>query len=382
MRILVLESTSGQREIVDSRLFSEGFAMLRTIVNDLKNSGFEVITTLNKKFEKYESWIDADNIFRHDELDRAIELQPDAALVIAPEGELELIVRRLRREKITVLGPDESAIKKTGDKWETYKILKNKINLPETWEKYPENKDSVIAKPRYGVGSEEVQLTSGEPPDSRGKMMFQERIEGEHASCCLLMNKDGGRVLSVNEQKISTGNNKFEYRGNVIPLQRGGGKKCAEIALRAAKEFDIEGYCGVDLVIGDRPYFMELNPRITTSFVGLSRVIRANLGEILVKTLMENEPIPNVEISGCSVLRIPKTKEKVKINTKNSEELREIPQIASPPPETEGVLEKETPIFLAVGSGKRLNQAENRLEAGIKKAVEILGLDISKISNI
>lgn len=48
MKVLVLEYTVGLKESVDSRLFPEGFGMLRTMVNEFKEAGFEVITTLHE----------------------------------------------------------------------------------------------------------------------------------------------------------------------------------------------------------------------------------------------------------------------------------------------------------------------------------------------
>ena len=44
-----------------------------------------------------------------------------------------------------------------------------------------------------------------------------------------------------------------------------------------------QGYVGVDLVLGDRPYVVDVNPRITTSVVGLAAVMEEEIADLLVQ---------------------------------------------------------------------------------------------------
>jgi|GEM_PF-3455337 len=381
MKILVLESNSGLRRMVDPNLFPEGFAMLKTFVEEFKEGGFEVITTLHPEFEEFKSWIDADNIFESGELDEAIGIDPDAAFVIAPEGELELINRRLRRNDIPVLGPDEKCIGRVGNKWDTYRSLKARIPQPETWNEYPETERHLVSKPKFGAGSEKVEITSSKPDeDSPTDFIFQKEVNGVHASCCILMGKKGGRILSVNGQRIVERNGQLEYRGGSIPIKSRGEVNCSEMALKVARKLNVVGYSGIDMVFGDENYFIELNPRATTSFVGLARVLQENLGELLVNTLLKERSVPDTRLEGCCMIKIPRACEQIDLEAGSLRDLEKIPEVIAPPYLQNERLEKNQPAFLIAGTGKDHEEAEKSAEDGIRKSLELLGVDISQIS--
>ncbi|KXB07409.1 hypothetical protein AKJ52_00220 [candidate division MSBL1 archaeon SCGC-AAA382C18] len=380
MRILFLESTSGLHRNVNPYLFPEGFSMLRTFCNEFEEAGHEVVTTLNSELERYESWINASQIYTHDELKEAMECDIDRSLVIAPEGELELIIRELKRNDIPILGSEEDVISKAGNKWKTYNKLKNIVPQPRTWDSPPHDKNSVVVKPKFGVGSEEIRLDSPEKNFS-DEMIFQEPLSGKHASCCLLMKDDEWSVLSVNEQKIIRKNREYKYRGNRIPLENEKhGEKCAEIALKLANEMGLKGYCGVDLVINDEYFLIEVNPRITTSFVGLSSVLEDNLAELLVDSILDNRPISTPNLDNFSDLSIPRAEKDVMIESEKLDKLEKIPEIISPPYLTEGKVEEGYPIFLTVGCGESYDEAEEKTEEGIKEAINTLNIDKNAVT--
>ena len=50
----------------------------------------------------------------------------------------------------------------------------------------------------------------------------------------------------------------------------------------------LRGHVGVDLVVApDRCVVIEVNPRLTTSYVGLRRALRANLAELVWRAVVE-----------------------------------------------------------------------------------------------
>lgn len=381
MRVLVLESVSGIRREVDPKLFPEGFAMLRTMTNEFSDAGFDVVSTLNRKAKELAKWLDVDNLYDHDGLDKAIRSNPDAALVMAPEkgGELEHIVSKLREEGISVLGAEKRPINISGDKWLTYNILKERIPQPRT-SVYPSKDDSELIKPRDGVGGGDVQVEPSGPFSASGNLLFQEFIEGEHVSCCLLMKEGKGEVLSVNKQEIMIRDGGLEYYGNSIPFTHEQEEACAETALKAAEILHMHGYCGVDLVLSEVPYFVELNPRPTTSFIGLARILQTNLGSLLVETIADDSDIPKPQLEGCSVIRIPKTKKKVKIETDELEELRKIPEVFAPPFATDGWLEEGAEVFVTVGTGNSFEKAEGKLKERAKEALERIGVEENAVA--
>jgi predicted ATP-grasp superfamily ATP-dependent carboligase len=42
----------------------------------------------------------------------------------------------------------------------------------------------------------------------------------------------------------------------------------------AARALGLSGYAGIDLVVGDLPRVVDVNPRPTTSIVGIAKVMR------------------------------------------------------------------------------------------------------------
>jgi hypothetical protein len=49
--------------------------------------------------------------------------------------------------------------------------------------------------------------------------------------------------------------------------------------------------------MGDRPYVIDINPRPTTSLVGICKIIKPQIGELLIGALEENLP-STVHITG------------------------------------------------------------------------------------
>ncbi len=43
-----------------------------------------------------------------------------------------------------------------------------------------------------------------------------------------------------------------------------------------------QGYCGVDVVVADKVYVVDVNPRITTSLVGIAACMKEEIADILV----------------------------------------------------------------------------------------------------
>lgn len=354
--------------------------MLRTMVDEFSEAGFDVITVLNRKLKPLAGWLDANVLFKQDGLGEVLRCRPDASLIIAPEKgrELEQITAKLRRKGVAVLGAREGAIRASADKWLTYLALKGKVPQPKTWRKPPNTGGQILIKPADGVGCEGIRLfTSSSKIECT---IFQEFLKGEHASCCLLMGEGRGVALSVNKQEIVTQEGGFEYFGGEVPLNHRSEEKCAEIALSAAKALNLRGYCGVDLIVGEVPYFIELNPRVTTSFIALAQVLQANLGKLLVDVLVESNSPPKPKLRGHSLMRIPRAKSDVRIDVKKLSELREIPGIIAPPFASDGDLKEGSPMLLAARSGGSVKAARSRLVDTIEEALAHLGVDGSAIA--
>ncbi len=353
--------------------------MLRTMVKEFSKAGYDLIIPLNKKLKRLTEWLDADVLLAKDGINEALSHRPDAALIIAPEngGELEQITARIGKKDVTVLGAQEKVIRASADKWLTYSALKYKVPQPRTWKKPPKANSRILAKSMDGVRCEGTEFYLSR---RRGEeKIYQEFIEGENASCCLLMSEGQGQVLSVNKQDIIT-DGRFKYTGGEIPFKHRLTKKCVDVALNAAKILDLRGYCGVDLVLGDIPYFVELNPRVTTSFVPLSQILQANLAEILMDVIIENKPLPKPKLRGHSIIKIPRAKRNLKVAAKKLNQLKEIPGIIAPPFAPEGIIKKGYPIFLVSRLGNNQASAKRHLIETIEESLSLLGVEKNEIT--
>jgi predicted ATP-grasp superfamily ATP-dependent carboligase len=80
--------------------------------------------------------------------------------------------------------------------------------------------------------------------------------------------------------------NRFRYLGGSLPLPEISASRAIALALQAVAGIDgLRGYVGVDLVLGDdgHDYAIEINPRLTTSYLGLRQLCEQNLAERILR---------------------------------------------------------------------------------------------------
>lgn len=236
----------------------------------------------------------------------ALAARVDAVWLIAPETGrlLEHVAARLARAGVAVLGSSAAAIRAVADKRRLAARLR-RLGVP-----HPETRIArtahagrsaasrlglpVILKPALGAGCEGVSLVTElrgiEPAFAsvrrvapRGPCLVQRQTPGLPASVSLLVSARQARVLAVNRQ-ILCGNGSPVYRGGLTPFAHPLARRAAELARRACEGVEgLRGYVGVDVVLGERDVtVIEVNPRLTTSYLGLRRAFDRNLaGSIL-----------------------------------------------------------------------------------------------------
>jgi predicted ATP-grasp superfamily ATP-dependent carboligase len=90
------------------------------------------------------------------------------------------------------------------------------------------------------------------------------------------------------------------YHGGTYPLPPSLSKRADRLARRAVGSLNESlneplGFIGVDMVLGDDPnggedFVIEINPRLTTSYVGLRVASRTNLAQALLDVAAGNRP--------------------------------------------------------------------------------------------
>jgi predicted ATP-grasp superfamily ATP-dependent carboligase len=318
VRIFVSEYVCGggwPSETIGGSLAVEGRAMLCAVVDDLSRiAGVEVETTWDARLgrspfsraQTTQTESPADEL-RHF---RRLAAACDATLVIAPEFDGTLLSRCRIVEEAggRLLGPGSRAVALCTDK------LRLAVHLREagietipaenfTWDDTRPNSPAdgprefpVVIKPRDGAGSQNTWLVksadefirlrtefAGDLP--RGEFVAQPYVGGQAASVALLFapSQQEVEILVPAEQRIS-GDGRFRYLGGRLPLRKADSAALQRTALAACRSIPgLRGYVGVDLIVPSaepgRPIVVEINPRLTTSYLGYRALAESNLAE-------------------------------------------------------------------------------------------------------
>lgn len=259
-------------------LFVEGRAMLSAITADFATvPGVEVVP-----------FPDGGDFVR-------LAASADWTLVIAPEtgGELERLAQSVLVAGGQLLGPSPDAVAATSDKIRLADLwYQDGVPTPRTFDDGP-IEFPVVCKPRDGCGSEGVMvvpnaLALATMPDDPNRML-QEFVPGVAASVAFLIGPSQTVPLLTTYQHLSV-DGRFRYRGGSLPLPPELAERAVNLGLRAIRCVPgLFGYVGVDLVLGERDVAIEINPRLTTSYVGL-RAAATNLAGAMLD-VCEGRPV-------------------------------------------------------------------------------------------
>ncbi len=339
MKLLVFEFFSGggfvEGEI--SGLIGEAYAMLRYIVEDFREAGFEVYTTLDHRIAQLVPPLRAHQVkvVSSWDLDLFRELlgEFDAVFLIAPETDniLYSLASEVVKAGAKLLGPLPSAIELTTDKSKLLGVAKElglkvpRHSLSKTSSSaasvekivqgigYP-----VVFKVLDGAGSEGLSLVSegNEIPQAiekirrvsnRDLFLVEEFVPGVDASVSLISNGEKAFPLSLNFQsvKIRSPNEESKYEGGYVPLRHRLKEQAFEDTKTLVENINgLQGYVGVDVKLSDDEVtILEVNPRLTTSYLGLRRVLRQNLTSMINEAIV-NKTLPSkISIEGCAYFK-------------------------------------------------------------------------------
>lgn len=168
-----------------------------------------------------------------------------------------------------------------------------------------------VAKPEDGAGCEGIRMFES-LHDLRTWIMHDERYldylaqpyqQGIAASFSMLCRNGKAWLLSCNHQHIECDGNQFKLQGITLNGMLSYWQRLETIARKIAQMLpDALGYIGVDVIVdadADRIYVIEINPRLTTSYVGMHAALNVNpAGLILDCVLNDHFVMPNFSKSG------------------------------------------------------------------------------------
>jgi predicted ATP-grasp superfamily ATP-dependent carboligase len=236
-----------------------------------------------------------DSASHNDEFEQ-LASNADATILIAPEfdGILLKAANRVLASGGRLASPSPQFIRIAANKQRTCEALSS-AGVPtahgvalESDEPLPHDFPyPAVIKPIDGAGSQGTYIVSG-PHDAPPAYAWQRRLEqylpGMAASVAVLCGPTSRVALSPCKQRLSN-DGRFKYLGGELPLSTGMAERATALAESALAALPATvGYIGVDMVLGRDPHgdedaVIEVNPRLTTSYVGLRAAAQRNLAE-------------------------------------------------------------------------------------------------------
>ena len=291
-KVLIYEYFTGggiiNEELCSSSLLSEAKIIVNSVVNEYCKS------------QEYQVYYFLDSRLKLDNLGKSIEIKSseqlydikllrtfDLILPILPEQNMELYsyCEFLAEQNIETLISSPETIKVLSDKYVFSSFcLKHNIPCIPSYLSSQINAiphDTIIEKDRYGVGCSHVKKISKKDSIKRKKMIYQPYIKGNHFSLCVYYEKKSFKILTLNEQDIVLDNNKIKLRSLKVNVKNSHYLELYSILRNIYKSLPgLYAYVGVDLIMTrDKILVVEVNPRLTTSFTGISSTLGINMSQ-------------------------------------------------------------------------------------------------------
>jgi len=322
---------------LSASILSEGYGMLRSLIMDCKAAGHNVTTLLDSRLKAFNPPNEADQTVSVSSLHelsaklKKLSAMADAVYFIAPESGqvLENLVENIEASRGTSLNCEAEAIKRVSNKMTAYETMKKRgLKVPETvlldiHEKKTENIKRLtkelgyplVFKPLDGVSCGGLSIVKDEGDiavavkkivqESMSKQFIAQKVvRGKSASACVISTGDKAVAVTLNRQLVTLASPDEEsgYYGGAVPFDHSLEKEALRAAERAVEAVSgLKGYVGVDIILANEgPVVLEVNPRLTTSYVGLRRVVNFNPAEAIVDATIGRKLPKNVQSRGYS----------------------------------------------------------------------------------
>jgi len=298
MKIMVAEYVVGGGGAERTSLLKEGEAMLATLKGSFERAGNEIISPVAE--DDFEAAVDT------------LSKESDAGLVIAPEDVLYRLTELVERNTINLGCPSE-CVKICADKrWTTEVLSERGIPVPKivSREEWQESGASgiYVKKPRYGCASEDVFIVNGLQEED-DKYIVTEFIKGEDISSSIVAGTSSVLPLTINKQFIMRDGGRLRYEGGKVPFFMGQEAEAAVIdtSKKVATVLHCNGYVGIDFVVDEegKAYVVDVNPRPTTSVVGIAKVLKHEIADLILSAKFGTLPRDDeIETEGHCIFKL------------------------------------------------------------------------------
>jgi len=248
---------------------------------------------------------------QYDEFER-LASAADAVILIAPEfdGILLKAANRIVAGGGRLASPMPEFIRIAADKHRTCQALEAAgVATPRGLLLDPDDplpaefSYPAVLKPTDGAGSQDTYLVSGPhdaPPAYAWRRRLEQFLPGLPASVSMLCGPQGSIALAPCKQRLSD-DGRLRYLGGELPLPLGLANRAVTLAQQTMAALPpAVGYVGIDMVLGRDPHgaedaVIEVNPRLTTSYVGLRGAAQMNLADAMWRVAQGE--LPSVSFS-------------------------------------------------------------------------------------
>jgi hypothetical protein len=340
LKLLVYEHIAGggyANAPISSSVLCEGYGMLRTFISDLKAAGHQVITFLDSRLARFNPPIQSDETICISVPEQVEETLPvfsgtvDAVHLTAPEsdGILARLVRVVERSGALSLNCSSGAIAAASDKTKIYTTLSRSglavpqyVTIDSSWSKQKIH-DALaqvglpaIFKPVDGVGCAGLSFVKSRAEallaverakinEHDSSLIVQKFVRGTAASVTLISTGELALPVTLNRQLLRLAPPEFEssYLGGIVPLHHQMEHEAFLIAKTAVESIEgLRGIVGVDMVLSAHgPVIIEVNPRLTTSYVGIRSVLNLNLAQAVLEAVVEHRLPHRLRTSGYAI---------------------------------------------------------------------------------
>ncbi len=314
MKLLVFEYITGggfNKQELPLALANEGLLMLQALLDNLAElKTIELIVMLDWRMIPLVKTHHAKRVILKTENNTIDELmrlsqQSDAVWLIAPEcdGILQTLCHTIELLAKPLLTSPASAVAITANKFTTYqRLINHNIAtvptqlLTECTTLVGDNTQEWLIKPIDGVGCTDTYLINSLHDShllklSKERYIIQPHIEGLKTSLSCLFKQGQSWLLTINLQKFTIVNQRYQLEQIIVnhyPLSN----NYQQLSANIAQAFpELWGYVGIDLIeTTEHSLVLEINPRLTTSFVGIHAALGINVAENCMQ-LLTGQPI-------------------------------------------------------------------------------------------
>ncbi|MHA1324024.1 MAG: ATP-grasp domain-containing protein [Candidatus Helarchaeota archaeon] len=369
-------------------MLPEGFAMLNALIEDFRGLGEEIVTSIDSRISSLKSHLKAQEIHEiseghfQDDFNKIIG-NSDAVLLIAPESDETLYSLTKQVEKLgpLLLSSSSHAIKLTTDKTETHKrALEAHVLVPSaikvSFSEKPEIIDRicrqigypVVFKPIDGVGGAGICIIATQQEIADGLITVQQEtkvdtfqiqklINGLDVSVSAIVSSQAATPISLNAQliRLAPPKGQSEYQGGYLPLNHQLKDETFENSIKILNHIQgFKGYVGLDFVFSYAPFLIEINPRITTSYLGLREVLSPNPARLILDAALE-KPLKKISSRGAVIYsKYSFENSSISMNIPNS--LQSHIKILTPP-----TYLAETSTLFIIAKGRTIKEAQKHL---------------------